>query len=159
MSIIHSRERQDLHRAESSYSRERQDRHRAESPYSRERQDRHSRAVIAERGKIAIELNCHSRGEKAKELLMRAADLGFSHAHFLLGNEYRQGGYLKKAKFHYETAAMAGHEVARYILGCFETKSGNREQALKHLRIAASAGEYQAMHTLQMIFEVGGLSP
>ena len=86
---------------------------------------------------------------------MRAADLGFSYAHF---HEYRQGGYLKKAKFHYETTAMAGHEVARYILGCFGTKSGNREQALKHLRIAASAGEYQAMHTLQMIFEVGGLS-
>ena len=71
---------------------------------------------------------------------------------------YDEGGDSKKEKFHYEAGAMAGNEAARYNLGYIEMKFGNREQALKHLRIAASAGEYQAMHTLQMIFEVGGLS-
>jgi hypothetical protein len=32
---------------------------------------------------------------------------------------------LKKAKFHYEAAAMTGHEVARNNLGCLEGKGGN----------------------------------
>ena len=45
---------------------------------------------------------------------------------------YRQGGDLKKAKFHYEAAAMAGHELARNNLGCIEGNSGNMEGAVKH---------------------------
>jgi tetratricopeptide (TPR) repeat protein len=96
--------------------------------------------------------------ERAMELLTQAAKLGRSSAHNQLGHEYHEGGDLKKAKFHFEAAAMAGHEEARYNLGCFEANAGNREQALKHFRIAASSGEYKAMHTLQMIFEGGGLS-
>ena len=50
---------------------------------------------------------------KAMELYARAADLGCSY----LANIYHKGGNLKKAKFHYEAAAMAGDEVARYTLG------------------------------------------
>ena len=54
-------------------------------------------------------------GEIAKELLIiMAAELGYSHAHFKLGNRYADGGDLMNAKLYYEAAAMAGHEVARY---------------------------------------------
>jgi TPR repeat protein len=85
--------------------------------------------------------------EKAKELWTQAAKLGSSTAHFKLGICYSQEGDLKKAKFHFEFAAMAGHEVAREMLGLMEGISGNMErsikhcmeQAVKHLTIAASA--------------------
>jgi hypothetical protein len=96
--------------------------------------------------------------EKAKELLMRAVELGDSQAHFHLGNYYHEGGDMKKAKFHYEAAAMAGNDVARYNLGCDECESGNRERALKHWMIAASAGDYGAMHNLLIAFKFGFVS-
>jgi len=45
---------------------------------------------------------------KGVELWTQAGILGSSKAHFNLGNEYCRRGDLKKAKFHYEAAAMAG---------------------------------------------------
>jgi len=96
---------------------------------------------------------------KALELWKHAAALGSSKSHFHLGNMYREGGDMKKAKFHYEAAAMAGHEVARYNLGCMEYLSGgNVERAVKHWTIAASAGDYYAMHSLIKVIEVGRVS-
>ena len=92
---------------------------------------------------------------KAIELYSRAVDLGYSTAHYSLGEIYYDGGNLKKAKFHYEAAATAGHEEARYDLGHIEHNSGNFERALKHWTIAASAGHYAAMHTLRKNFEGG----
>jgi TPR repeat protein len=95
---------------------------------------------------------------KAIELYARAADLGCSDAHSNLGILYHEGGYMKKAKFHFEAAAMAGHDGARYNLGGFEANSGNLERAAKHWTIAASAGHYNAMYTLQFGFQQGGVS-
>jgi tetratricopeptide (TPR) repeat protein len=80
----------------------------------------------------------------ALKLLTKSADLGFSQAHCHLGDIYREEGNMKKAKFHYEAAAMAGHEVARCNLGILEWNSGNIERAMKHWTIAASAGNYNA---------------
>jgi TPR repeat protein len=65
---------------------------------------------------------------------------------------------LKKAFFHYETAAIAGHEEARSFLGTMYERSGNIEQAVKHWMIAASAGSYFAMHSLQKLSEKGIVS-
>jgi hypothetical protein len=65
---------------------------------------------------------------------------------------------MKKAKFHYEAAAMAGDEVARNNLGCAEAQSGNMERAIKHWTIAASAGDHNAMHQLTILFQHGALS-
>jgi len=96
--------------------------------------------------------------ERAMELWKQAAALGSSHAHFELGSVYREGGDLKKAKFHYEAAAMAGHEDARYNLGSTEAQSGNMGQAVKHWTIAASAGKYNAMKTLIKAIEMGYVS-
>jgi TPR repeat protein len=39
----------------------------------------------------------------------------------------RVGGNLKKAKFHYEAAAMLGCEVARYNLGVMEAQGTVRK--------------------------------
>jgi tetratricopeptide (TPR) repeat protein len=105
----------------------------------------------------------HSHGQlglqqdrgKALELWKQAAALGSSHAHFHLGNEYRQGGDLKKAKIHYKAAAMAGHEDARYNLGTMEAQSGNMGQAVKHWTIAASGGHYKAMKNMLVAFNQG----
>jgi hypothetical protein len=85
---------------------------------------------------------------KSMELYARAAELGCSKAHYQLGGLYHEGGNLKKAKFHWEAAAMAGHEVARCNLGNREAQSGNMERAVKHWTIGATAGDYIAMHNL-----------
>jgi TPR repeat protein len=62
---------------------------------------------------------------KALELYARASEFGSSQAHFFMGNMYHGGGDSKKAKFHYEAAAMAGHEVARCNLGTIKGASGH----------------------------------
>jgi TPR repeat protein len=59
---------------------------------------------------------------------------------------------LKRAKFHYEAAAMAGHGPARSNLGLMELKSGNMKRAVKHWIIAASAGNYGAMYGMITLF-------
>jgi TPR repeat protein len=87
--------------------------------------------------------------------LTQAAELGNRKAHYELGVYFRDGGDMKKAKFHFEAAAMAGHEVARYNLGGVECNSGNMERAVKHWTIAASAGDYKAMHDLITSFKRG----
>jgi TPR repeat protein len=110
--------------------------------------------------------NCYHHGSnsfqqdqtKAMELYTRAAELGCRKAHSFLGKLYHEGGYLKKARFHLEAAAMAGNEVARYNIGCMEAESGSMEQAVKHWTIAASAGEYDAMHEMRLHFEKGCVS-
>jgi TPR repeat protein len=106
----------------------------------------------------------HGRGglqldqTKSMELYARAAELGFSKAHFSLGSTYEGWGNLKKAKFYFEAAAMAGHEMARFNLGCIDAQSGNIERALKHWAIAASGGQYLAMHNMLAAFEKGYIS-
>jgi TPR repeat protein len=95
---------------------------------------------------------------KAIELYGRAAELGCSGAHGSLGDIYDEGGNLKKAKFHWEAAAMAGDEVARCNLGVFEAQSGNIEQAIKHWTIAASVGSFNAMQRLKICFGNGHAS-
>jgi predicted NUDIX family NTP pyrophosphohydrolase len=94
---------------------------------------------------------------KAMELYARAADLGCSKAHCYLGNIHYPAD-IKKAKFHYEAAAMAGHEVARFNLGIIEADYGNMERAVKHWTVAASAGYHKAMHNLQLEFVKGLVS-
>jgi TPR repeat protein len=75
-----------------------------------------------------------------------------------LGTEYDEWGDSKKAKFHYEAAAMAGHEQARYNLGYMEYNSRNIQRAIKHWIIGASAGDYDAMHALLAVLKQGLVS-
>jgi TPR repeat protein len=85
-----------------------------------------------------------------------------------MGEIHRNRGDSKKAKFHYEAAAMAGHEDARCKIGAMEYESwrhggmghqsGHLERAVKHLGIAASVGDHGAMHALRTFFEAGVVS-
>ena len=117
-------------------------------------------------GAICMLAFCYNHGLKglqqdhsrAVELYARAADLGYNDAHFGLGDIYREGGNLKKAKFHFEAAAMAGDESARCIIGYMEEVAGNVEHAVKHWTIAASVGCYDAMHEMRRFFEKGKVS-
>ena len=110
--------------------------------------------------------DCYSRGlrglqqdrAKALELYAKSADLGYCRAHYSLGIIYKEGGNSKKAKLHFEAAAMAGDEVARCWLGHMEAESRNVERALKHWTIGASAGDHVAMDTLRKFFEKGAVS-
>jgi len=68
------------------------------------------------------------------ELYARAAELVNRKARYNLACIYDDGGDLRKAKFHYELAAMAGHDVARFKLGMMEYKLGNMERAVRRLR-------------------------
>jgi TPR repeat protein len=94
----------------------------------------------------------------AIEQYTRAVDLGYKKANGNLGDIYHEGGNMKKAKCHYEAAAIAGHEIARYIIGIHEHNSGNIEQAVKNWTIAASAGCFHAMDKLRINFEKGCVS-
>ena len=98
----------------------------------------------------------HQDHAKSTELYSRAANLGCSESHYCLGVIYMGEGDLKKAKFHFEAAAIAGHEMARFNLGVHEYNSVNIERAVKHWKIAASAGSYIAMHELRAFFEREG---
>jgi TPR repeat protein len=89
---------------------------------------------------------------KAIELYAKAVDLGHGKAHFHLADVYYEGGDMKKAKFHWEAAAMAGHDNARINLGILEVKSGNC------WTIAASSGHYNATFQLKTCFEEGFVS-
>ena len=117
-------------------------------------------------GAISMLANYYCYGEngfrqdqtKAMELYARAADLGCSEARCHLADLYTQRGDLKKAKFHFEVAAMAGHEKSRYMLGIVEDKLDNMERAVKHWRIAASSGCFCAMHTLTTCLETEYIS-
>jgi TPR repeat protein len=112
--------------------------------------------------------DCYSRGlrglqqdrAKALELYTKSADIGYCRAHYSLGIIYKEGGggNSKKAKVHYEAAAMAGDEVSRCWLGHMEAESRNVERAVKHWTIGASAGDYTAMHTVRKIYEKGAVS-
>jgi TPR repeat protein len=79
---------------------------------------------------------------KAMDLYTKAADLGNNNARYSLADVYEGEGELKKAKFHFEAAAIAGDEASRCNLGNVEVKSGNIERAIKHWSIGASAGNY-----------------
>jgi TPR repeat protein len=98
----------------------------------------------------------HQDHAKSTELYSRAANLGCSESHYCLGVIYMGEGDLKKAKFHFEAAAIAGHEMARFNLAIHEYNTGNIERAVKHWTIAASTGNYIAMHELRAFFEREG---
>ena len=75
------------------------------------------RAAANDPASICMLANFYRRGiagfpqdyVKAMELNAMSAELGFSKAYCNLGKLYHDGGNLKKAKFHYEAAAMAGY--------------------------------------------------
>lgn len=82
---------------------------------------------------------------KALEFWQRAGELGSTGSYYNIGKAYEIGRGVevdkKKAKHHYELAAMGGDSMARNNLGCLEAKAGNIDRAMKHWMIAAGVIE------------------
>eukprot|EP00571_Detonula_confervacea_P017361 CAMPEP_0172300276 /NCGR_PEP_ID=MMETSP1058-20130122/2397_1 /TAXON_ID=83371 /ORGANISM="Detonula confervacea, Strain CCMP 353" /LENGTH=139 /DNA_ID=CAMNT_0013010007 /DNA_START=276 /DNA_END=695 /DNA_ORIENTATION=+ len=97
--------------------------------------------------------------DKATELWFKAAELGSHLAHLELAESYLGGRGMekdvKKAKYHWEIAAMAGNEQARYLLGGLETDGGDMNRALKHWMISAMGGHDPSMEAMKEGFERG----
>ena len=82
--------------------------------------------------------------EKALELYLRAAELGYAGGYYSLAVCYDKGRAVAKnektAKHYYERAAIAGDVKARHNLGSLEGRAGNIQRAYRHILISAKAG-------------------
>ena len=93
---------------------------------------------------------CYERGvfglpqdmAKARQLYLKAGELGYSMAYYNLGCSYQsgEGVEMKKAIHYWELAAMNGSVNARAKLGATEYNANNHQRAYKHFIISASAG-------------------
>ncbi|KAL7533270.1 hypothetical protein ACHAXR_005135 [Thalassiosira sp. AJA248-18] len=96
---------------------------------------------------------------KALELWRRAAKLVCDESHTNLAESYALGEIVekdvKKAKYHWELAAMGGNVVARYNLGVFEAEAGNMNRALKHFMISSGCGCDDSLKEIQKGFSDG----
>jgi len=96
---------------------------------------------------------------KALELWHRAAELGHATTYNNIGVSYENGIGVevdeKKAKHHYELAAVGGDEVARNNLGRNEVRSGNMERALKHFIIAVRIGDSPSLDLIKQLYTNG----
>lgn len=86
--------------------------------------------------------------DKAKELFVRAAELGYGTAYFTLALFFEEG---KKANQYYETAALSGCAFARLKLGVVEADAGKFDRAVKHWVIAASQGMKEALDFIRVM--------
>ena len=86
---------------------------------------------------------------EAKELFLRAGQLGNACAYFLLGDVYLQEGDQKRGKRFTELAAMTGDANARFKLVSIELTSGNHQRASKHILIAARSGVDEALDAVR----------
>ena len=96
---------------------------------------------------------------KACELWTQAAELGSIHAHAGLGDAYMRGAGVeqdvKKARYHYEIAAMGGHENARHSLCTIEGAKGNKRLAMNHLMLSARSGYDMSMRGTGEAYKLG----
>ena len=97
--------------------------------------------------------------QKAKELLLKAGELGCASGYYNLGVAYDEGRgvevNMKKAKYYWELAAMNGSVNARHNLGSVEGESGNYQRALKHMMISATAGHEGSLGAVKVCFQNG----
>jgi TPR repeat protein len=107
---------------------------------------------------------CHDKGDYdgAFEYHTKAAELGDSIAHFLLGYMYGEGEGVEKdeekAVYHFEKTAIGGHPFARHNLGSIERKHGRMERAVKHFIIAAKLGCDDSMKVLWGQYSEGNIT-
>ena len=94
--------------------------------------------------------------QKARELYLKAGELGCATAYYNLGISYGEGfGVeidLKKANHYFELSAIGGHIKARHNLGCLEGKAGNYRRAMKHFMISARGGCKEALEGVKRGF-------
>ncbi|MDB4430449.1 zinc finger MYND domain-containing protein [bacterium] len=96
---------------------------------------------------------------KARELYLKAGELGCSEAYYNLGVLYENGRGVemdkKKAKHFYELAAMNGDVYARHNLGCMEGMAGNNRRAMKHYILSARDGHNNSLDQVKDGFKAG----
>ncbi len=96
------------------------------------------------------------------EYLTKAADLGDSEAHYMLGDMYWRGECVEKdgvkAVYYLEEAAIGGHPWARHNLAAIEEKNGNIERSVKHLIIGANLGHDKSMRELWKHYSAGNIT-
>ena len=103
---------------------------------------------------------CYNEGddEGMVEYFKKAADFGDLYAHYQLGCMCSERD-IKKAVYHWETAAIGGHPLARYALACYEEEEhGNMERAVKHFIIAANLGDEDSMKVLWKHYSLGNIT-
>ena len=97
--------------------------------------------------------------QKAKELLLKAGELGCASGYYNLGVAYDKGRgvevNMKKAKYYWELAAMNGSIHGRHNLGSVEGESGNYQRASKHMMISATAGHEGSLGAVKVCFQNG----
>ena len=115
----------------------------------------HELGVLHAEGRYSIPQD----GDKALELLLRAAELGYTTAYNDIGHEYIHGSGVerdeKKAVHYFELAAMGGDEYARYNLGNVEVRAGNYGRALKHYMIAVGSGDNNSLMQIKHMYSKG----
>ena len=95
---------------------------------------------------------------RALELFRQAVQLGHTDAHFTIGEYYLRGNKevggkdMKKAKYHWELAAIGGHASSRHNLGALERQAGNTRRSIKHFKMAAEAGYELSMDQIKKDF-------
>ena len=96
---------------------------------------------------------------KARELWLKAGELGCAHGYYNLGKSYDNGTGVemdkKKAKHYYELAAMAGHVFAQYSLGIMEGNSRNLRRSVKYFMVSARAGHKESLEGVKIGYKSG----
>ena len=97
--------------------------------------------------------------QSAFEYWLKAAELGYAHAHFKLSLLFLTGKGVEKDRekeiHHLEEAAIGGHPKARFHLGGHELKNGSAERAVKHWIISATQGDDNSIKMLMKAFKRG----
>ena len=107
---------------------------------------------------------CYKEGDydAAFEYATKAAELGDSEAHYLLGVIYHKGEGVEKNDekkvYHFEKAAIGGHPEARHNLALFEGRNGKTERSVKHFIIGAKLGYEISMKELWNHYSHGHIS-
>ena len=101
--------------------------------------------------------------QSACEYWIKAAELGYASAHWMLAQVYNFGHGVEqnegKYVHHLEEAAIGGHPEARHYLGMHEgTKNNNRERAVKHWTIAATQGDDASIGILKLACRDGQIT-
>ena len=99
---------------------------------------------------------------KARELFLKAGELGFGPAYNSLGYTYIAGNEkqkdVEKGRKYFEHAVVGGDVTARYILGFLEIHAGNYERAFRHFLFGARAGDRECLKELKVGFKHGHIT-
>ena len=113
--------------------------------------------------------SCYMYGEKglprdvtkAKELYLKAGELGCGDGYYNLANIYAKKGAEKdtrKERQYLELGTIAGDVYARHNLGSLEWRSGSYEKACKHWMISSKGGNEMSLDHVQVAFKKGYVS-